>query len=299
MKRILLIGAKGMLGRDLLPVVQESFPEAVIQGWDIEEIDIRREEETRSRIEGLGPDLILLAAAYTDVDGCEQNGDHAFQVNAEGVKHVALGASRCGAKVVYLSTDYVFDGQKGEPYREEDLPNPMNVYGRSKWKGEQYLQKYLEDHLIVRTQWLYGRHGKNFVSTILRLAEERPVLNIVNDQTGSPTYTVDLARAIVTLIGHGCRGLFHVVNEGSCTWHAFARTILEQAHRTGIQVVPISSRELGRPAPRPSYSVLDTRKITRETGLGLRPWPEALSDYLRSIGTGTPFPPSGLKQKKG
>ncbi|HSB03840.1 MAG TPA: dTDP-4-dehydrorhamnose reductase, partial [Thermodesulfobacteriota bacterium] len=218
MKRILVIGAKGMLGRDLVTVLQTSQQDDSAEGfeiieWDVDEIDIRQEASTLPRIESLQPSIVINVAAYTDVDGCEKNRDQAFQVNAEGTKHVAMGAKACGAKVVYLSTDYVFDGKKREPYLESDLPNPLNVYGQTKLKGEHYVQEWIEDYLIIRTQWLYGRHGKNFVSSILRQAKEKQVLTIVDDQTGSPTYTIDLSKAIRALIQHNSRGIFHVANQ--------------------------------------------------------------------------------------
>ena len=219
-------------------------------------------------------------AAYTDVDGCELNEEKAFAVNAEGTKHVALAASRCRAKMVYLSTDYVFDGNKREPYLESDSPHPLNVYGRSKWKGEQYVQELVKDALIIRTQWLYGRYGKNFVTSILRQAREKKVLSIVNDQIGSPTYTVDLAKAISALIQFDARGIFHVANSDLCTWYTFGQAILKLSGMDKVKVIPISSKELGRPAIRPSYSVLNCQKLKKETGLTLRPWSEALKDYL-------------------
>ncbi len=208
--------------------------------------------------------------------------DH-FRVNAEGMKHVAEGANEVGAKVVYLSTDYVFDGDKREAYVESDPPHPLNVYGRTKLKGEQYLQEGVEDHLIIRTQWLYGRHGKNFVSSVLRQAREKQVLTIVDDQTGSPTYTIDLSKAIRTLIQHNSRGIFHVANQRACTWYTFGQAILNLSKIEGVKVIPISSESLGRPAVRPSYSVLDTQKLERETGIRLRHWSEALKDYLGEV----------------
>ncbi len=274
-----------MLGRDLLETFDvfaksRPFQEYKVVGWDLDEIDIRQESLTISRIEGLAPKIILHLAAYTDVDACETNRDEAFQVNAEGTKHVVRGAEACGAKVVYLSTDYVFDGKKTEPYLESDAPHPLNVYGRSKLKGEEYLQKGLDDYLIVRTQWLYGRHGKNFVDSILRQSKEKPVLSIVNDQTGSPTYTVDLSKGIIALVGHESRGIFHVTNGDVCTWYDFGRAILRFSEIEGVKVVPISSQALGRAAPRPCYSALDSRKLREETGLTLRHWSEALKEYL-------------------
>jgi len=280
MKRILVIGAKGMLGRDLLPILRSALREAEFFGWDIEEIDIRQEAETRSKIEGLRPDTVIHIAAYTDVDGCEKNRDEAFRVNAEGVKHVVQGAEGAGAKVVYLSTDYVFDGKKGEPYLETDSPHPLSVYGQSKLRGEEYLQERLRDHLILRTQWLYGKYGRNFVDSVLRQAKEKPVLSIVDDQTGSPTYTVDLSKAMAALLQHGGRGIFHAANQGACTWFAFGRFILRSSRIEKVDVIPISSEALARPAVRPAYSVLDTQKLRREAGISLRPWSEAVKEYL-------------------
>jgi dTDP-4-dehydrorhamnose reductase len=281
MKRtILVIGAKGMLGRDLMGVLLSSLPNDEVIGWDIEEIDIQKEEDTVFKIEKLRPDIMVHIAAYTDVDGCELNEEKAFAVNAEGTKHVALTASRCQAKMVYLSTDYVFDGNKREPYLESDSPHPLNVYGRSKWKGEQYVQELVKDPLIVRTEWLFGRYGKNFVTSILRQAGEKRVLSIVNDQIGSPTYTVDLAKAISALIQFDASGIFHVANSDLCTWYTFGQAILKLSGMDKVRVIPIYSKELGRPAIRPSYSVLNCQKLKKKTGLTLRPWSEALKEYL-------------------
>ena len=275
-----MIGAKGMLGRDLMGVLLSSLPNDEVIGWDIEEIDIQKEEDTVFKIEKLRPDIMVHIAAYTDVDGCELNEEKAFAVNAEGTKHVALTASRCQAKMVYLSTDYVFDGNKREPYLESDSPHPLNVYGRSKWKGEQYVQELVKDPLIVRTQWLFGRYGKNFVTSILRQAGEKRVLSVVNDQIGSPTYTVDLAKAISALIQFDASGIFHVANSDLCTWCTFGQAILKLSRMDKVRVIPISSKELGRPAIRPSYSVLNCQKLKKKTGLTLRPWSEALKEYL-------------------
>lgn len=280
MKRILVIGAKGMLGNDLVQVLRSSLQTDEVLGWDIDEIDIQEEKSTVAKIENLQPRIVVNAAAYTDVDGCELHQEKAFAINAEGMRHVALGAVRGGAKVVYLSTDYIFDGKKGKPYVENDPPNPLNVYGHSKLRGEQYVQEVVKDALIVRTQWLYGRHGNNFVDVILRQAREKEVLSIVNDQIGLPTYTVDLSKAISLLIGRDARGIFHVANSNPCTWYDYAQRILELSGIKGVTIIPISSRELGRPATRPSYSILDTQKFKQETGMILRPWSEALKDYL-------------------
>ena len=285
MKRLLIIGAKGMLGRDLVQILQapgeaDASDGFEVVGWDIDEIDIRHEDSTRSKIESLRPGIVIHLAAYTDVDGCELNKEKAFSVNGEGTKHVALAASECNAKMVYLSTDYVFDGDKREPYVESDAPHPLSVYGHSKLQGEQYVQTFVKDFLIVRTQWLYGPFGKNFVSSVLRQAREKNTLSIVDDQTGSPTYTVDLSRAISSLIQSDAQGIFHVANSGLCTWYTLGQTVLKLSGLSRVKVIPISSRELGRPAVRPSYSVLGCQKFQEETGLTMRPWSEALKDYL-------------------
>ncbi len=288
MRRILVVGAKGMLGRDLVKVLYSTFrtdkhSNWEVLEWDIDEIDIREEKRTVTKIESFRPEIVINVAGYTDVDGCELNEEKAFAVNAEGMKHVALGALRCRAKVVYLSTDYIFDGKKREPYLEDDPPNPLSVYGRSKWKGEQYVRELVEDALIVRTQWLYGRNGNNFVTSILRQVREKKVLSIVNDQIGSPTYTVDLSEAISVLLQYDARGVFHVANSDLCTWYTFGQAILKLSGMERVKVIPISSKELGRPAVRPPYSVLHCQKLKQVTGMILRPWSEALKDFLLSV----------------
>ena len=197
---ILVIGANGMLGQDLMTVLPGE-----LRGVDIGEIDITSPESVRKVLVTLKPDVVMNAAAYTDVDGCETNRDLAFAVNGEGVGHLARVSADIGAKLVQISTDYVFDGGKGSPYREDDPTGPLSVYGQSKLLGEQNA-RLNPDHLIVRTQWLYGLHGKNFVETMLRLATERTELSVVDDQIGSPTWTVDLARAIRALIDRRTAG---------------------------------------------------------------------------------------------
>ena len=288
MRRILVIGAKGMLGKDLVKILYSTFhtyQHSVweILEWDMDEIDITEEKTTVARIANFSPEIIINVAAYTDVDGCESNEEKAFAVNAEGMKHVAMGALRCRAKVVYLSTDYIFDGKKKEPYLEDDPPNPINVYGRSKLKGEQYLQELMKDALIVRTQWLYGRYGNNFVASILRQAREKKVLSIVNDQIGSPTYTVDLSEAISVLLQCDAHGVFHVANSDLCTWYTFGQAILKLSGMERVKVIPVSSKEIGRPAIRPAYSVFNCQKLKQVTGMTLRPWSEALRDFLLPV----------------
>ena len=282
MKRILVIGAKGMLGRDLVEVLRASSGDEVI-GWDIDEIDIRVEKDTVAKIDRVRPDIVVNVAAYTNVDECESQAEKAFAVNAEGMRHVALGAVKCGAKVVYTSTDYVFDGQKGSPYVEDDLPHPLNVYGRSKLQGERYVQELTDDGVIVRTQWLFGKHGNNFVASVLRQAGEKKEFSIVDDQVGSPTYTVDLAKALSALLQRGAKGIFHATNSNTCTWFEFGRSVLEFSGISGVSVLPISSAALNRRAVRPPYSGLSCQKLKQVTGMTLRPWSEALKEYLNSL----------------
>lgn len=272
---ILVVGANGMLGQDLMRVL-----EGEVRGVDIGEIDITSLESVQRVLFTLKPDVVVNAAGYTDVDGCESNRELAMQVNAEGVAHLAMICRDIGAKLVHVSTDYVFGGTKGEPYQEDDLPNPLSVYGESKLAGEMNAS-LASDHLIVRTQWLYGVHGKNFVETMLRLAGEKKELAVVDDQIGSPTWTMDLALAIRTLLEKGCRGTYHAVNSGFCSWNEFAKAIFEETG-TSVVVKPMTTAELGRPAQRPLYSVLDCGKMERDTGLMLEPWQEALRKYLQS-----------------
>ena len=270
---ILVVGAKGMLGQDLMTLLG-----AEARGVDIEDIDITSMESVQKVLVTLKPRVVINAAAYTDVDGCESNQELAMQVNGEGVAHLALISKEIGAKLVQVSTDYVFDGGKGSPYQEDDPPRPLSVYGESKLAGEMNAC-FNPDQLIVRTQWLYGLHGKNFVETMLRLAAEKKELSVVDDQVGSPTWTVDLSLAIKSLIDKGCRGTYHAANGGFCSWNEFARAIFAEAGM-GIKVNPMSTAELGRPAPRPLYSTLDCGKLARDAGFQPEPWQEALKNYL-------------------
>jgi dTDP-4-dehydrorhamnose reductase len=271
---ILVVGSKGMLGHDLMQVLCGD-----VRGVDIEEIDITSFESTRRVLLTLKPQVVVNAAAYTDVDGCESNRELAMQVNGEGVAHLALAAREIGAKLVHLSTDYVFDGKKESPWLEDDATRPLSVYGESKLAGE-LNARLVEDHLIVRTQWLYGLNGKNFVETMLRLGGEKKELAVVDDQAGSPTWTVDLGLALKALIDHGCRGTYHAANAGFCSWNGFARAIFAESG-LDVTVTPMTTTELGRPATRPLYSVLDCGKLVEETGFRPEPWRDALRKYLQ------------------
>ncbi len=270
---ILIIGANGMLGQDLMQLLSGD-----LRGVDIGESDITSVESVRRTLLTLKPSVVINAAAYTDVDGCETNRDLAMGVNGEGVGNLARVSGEIGARFVQVSTDYVFDGSKGSPYLEDDPANPLRVYGESKLLGEKNA-RLAANSLIVRTQWLYGVHGKNFVETMLRLAAEKDELSVVDDQIGSPTWTVDLGLAIKALLEKGCSGAYHAANAGYCSWNEFARAIFAEAGLQ-VEVKPITTRELNRPANRPLYSTLDCGKLARDTGFRPEPWLDALRKYL-------------------
>ena len=270
---ILVAGANGMLGQDLMRLLAGE-----VRGVDLPEIDITSLESVRKVLLTLKPRVVINAAAYTDVDGCEANRETAMQVNGEGVRNLAEVTREIGAKLVQISTDYVFDGTRQAPYIEDAPVRPLSVYGESKLAGEINARSN-PDHLIVRTQWLFGVHGKNFVETMLKVGPEKGELAVVDDQFGSPTWTVDLALAIRTLLEKDCRGTYHAVNSGSCSWNEFAREIFSEA-RLAVSVLSISTDQLARPANRPRFSVLDCGKLARDTGMQLEHWREALTKYL-------------------
>jgi dTDP-4-dehydrorhamnose reductase len=277
--RVLILGANGMLGKDLVPIASAKNH---VLGRDIDDFDITDQERVQKELIALRPQVVINAAGYTDVDGCESRRELAFFVNAEGARNIALGCAAIRAKMIHLSSDYVFDGSSRIPYREEDLPNPLNVYGSSKLQGERYIQEILENYLIIRSEWLYGRYGRNFVDTILRKAAQQEELRVVDDQRGTPTFTKDLSLAIDRLIGIDARGILHLTNSGSCTWFEFARQILREkspANRA-VKIIPISSTELARPARRPAYSLMNCQRYEQLTGSKMRPWEEALKEYL-------------------
>ncbi|MCK5161474.1 MAG: dTDP-4-dehydrorhamnose reductase, partial [Candidatus Aureabacteria bacterium] len=213
------------------------------------------------------------------VDGCEKNRETAFRVNAEGPRNIAVNSSKYGARVIHISTDYIFDGQKGTPYTETDTPSPISVYGSSKLKGEKNVMAHAKDSLIVRTSWLYGPSGRNFVSTLANLPKNESVLKVVSDQKGKPTYTYDLAEAILNAVEKQLKGVVNICNSGECSWYEFAIAIFNLLGRK-IDVKPVASEEYKRPAARPHNSVLSLDKYERETGHGIRHWKEALKKYM-------------------
>ncbi len=279
--KVAITGVRGMLGSDLMRLFQQ---EHEVLGLDLHNCNILDAARLHDVIAPFRPDVIIHTAAYTNVDKAESDQDAAFALNETGTKNVAEAAKACQAKLVYISTDYVFDGTKGTPYAEDDAPSPLGAYGWSKWRGEEQIRTLFSEKtasfLIVRIAWLYGKHGKNFVETILNLAQQQDTLRVVNDQFGAPTYTQDVARALQALIRCDASGIVHVTNSGQCTWHEFAERILEIAGIQGVTVLPISSAELNRAAPRPAYSVLRLDKFTQLTGQSPRHWKDGLRAYF-------------------
>jgi dTDP-4-dehydrorhamnose reductase len=279
--KILILGHKGMLGSDLF---LRLFAFHELTGKDIEDFDIASKASCEETIAETEPDVVINAAAYTNVDGCESDRDTCFSVNAEGVKNIALACRQKRIKIVHFSTDYVFDGKKRTPYVEDDTCNPLNVYGKSKLAGEEYLQQISDNFLLIRSAWLYGKNGKNFVKTIIEKARTEKLLKVVDDQVGSPTFTWDLAAAVQLLIEGQHNGIFHITNRGNCSWYGFTLKILKTACVTGVTVEPIKSDALARPAVRPHYSVLTCRKFFETTGKTMRYWQVALDDYISKMG---------------
>ncbi|PKM82253.1 MAG: dTDP-4-dehydrorhamnose reductase [Firmicutes bacterium HGW-Firmicutes-14] len=277
---ILIIGSNGMFGSDLLTVLSQQHK---VTGFDLPVLDITHLSTTRSVSSASQPDLIINAAGYTDVDGCETNIDLALTVNAMGTRNLAEVCNELSIPIVYISTDYIFDGKSTSPYLELDMPNPQNVYGKSKLLGEQYVRELTKKHYIIRTSWLFGKHGRNFVDIMLYLIKEKDEIHVVNDQVGSPTYTCDLAKAISELIMKPTYGTYHLTNSGTCTWYEFTLEIFRQAGIDNVRVKPMTTEELNRPAPRPKYSVLDNHNWRKLGKKPLRHYKEALADYLKSL----------------
>jgi len=277
--RITVFGSSGLLGRELV----EELSGEQLTALTSKDADLRDRTRVRDVIRDSRPDWILLSAAYTDVDGCESNRERAFAVNCEGAIHVAEAASEAGSRLLFLSTDYVFDGSKRSPYETTDARNPTTVYGESKARAEERLLEILPEVCIVRTSWLFGHGGKCFPATILKLASTRPEIPVVNDQRGSPTFARDLASALVQLCRTSARGIVHVTNSGNCTWYEFA---LEVVCESGLpaKVKPVTTAEFPRPARRPAYSVLSADSL-RAYNIHMPDWQDALRRYLGSAPT--------------
>lgn len=278
--RLVVTGSGGQLGSDLCRMLAN---ETVIPK-DLPECDLTR-SEIEAKIYDAKPDVIIHAGAYTDVDGAERTPDLAMAVNREGTARVARAAARAGARLIYVSTDYVFDGAATVPYTEQDAPNPINAYGMSKWLGEQAVLASGADALVVRTAWLYGHHGKNFVKSIMRAARQEPGLRVVSDQRGCPTFTEDLASALIALMEKKVGGVIHVTNRGDCTWHEFAEAIVCEMGLT-VPVVPIRTEEAGRVAKRPRYSVLNQDRLG-SLGLMMPEWRRSLAQFVKAQASGS------------
>lgn len=275
--RIAVTGANGMLGQavcrrlggrhDIVPLTRA-------------DADVTDRSAVHAAIRRTDPEAVVHCAAFTDVDASEVQPDLAQRVNALGARNTALACAAVGASLLYVSTDYVFDGEKAAPYDEFDRPHPLNLYGRSKLAGEICVRSLLPAHYIVRTSWLYGQGGRNFVHSVLRHARQGGPLRVVNDQVGSPTYASDFAEGLEMLLGSEAFGTYHITNAGECTWYQFACSILEHAGLTDVEVVAISTEDLDRRAARPSYSVLRNFIFQETFGFALRPWNAALGAYL-------------------
>jgi dTDP-4-dehydrorhamnose reductase len=284
---IWLIGNRGMLGTDVERLLKKRKLSYV--GSDLE-LDIMDLYTLQSYTVGKAIDWIINCAAYTNVDKAEVEQDKAFKINAEGVLNISQVALEIDARLIHISTDYVFDGKKKEAYTESDQPNPQNVYGRSKLKGERNIEQTMSNYYILRTAWLYGTHGHNFVHTMLRLFNERDRVQVVSDQWGSPTYTMDLAQAILTIINKDSSeyGVYHVTNEGRTNWYEFAKAIYAGAVACGlidreVEILPISSKNYPTKAVRPQNSYMSKNKFKSTYGSSLSTWQEGLKSFLNEI----------------
>jgi dTDP-4-dehydrorhamnose reductase len=273
--RFTVFGSSGLLGQELVRELRSEQLTALASA----DADLRDATRIQDVVRGFRPDWIILAAAYTDVDGCESNRDQAFAVNCEGALNVARAARDSGSRLLFVSTDYVFDGTKTTPYLASDARNPINVYGESKTRAEERLVEILPEVCIVRTSWLFGPGGKCFPATIMKLTATRPEVSVVNDQRGSPTLTSDLSSTLVQLCHAGARGIVHATNSRNCTWYEFAKEIMRVTGST-TSVKPVTTAEFPRPARRPSYSVMSPDSL-HAYDLHMPSWQDALQRYLK------------------
>lgn len=278
--KVLVTGVKGQLGFDVMNELKKRGLEAV--GADIEEMDITDEESVNRFIMDAKPDAVIHCAAYTAVDAAEENEDICRRVNADGTRNIAKVCKELDCKMIYISTDYVFDGQGSRPWEPDEERHPLNVYGQTKYEGELAVQELLEKYFIVRIAWVFGVNGKNFVKTMLNLAQTHDTLTVVNDQYGSPTYTYDLARLLVDMVQTDKYGIYHATNEGICTWYEFACEIFKQAN-VSVKVLPVSAAEYRAKAKRPENSRMSKEKLTENGFERLPSWQDALERYLPQI----------------
>lgn len=283
--RVLVTGSKGMLGSTLYDRLLKHDIEVI--GTDIRagknSLDITKPDASIDLIKQVRPDVVIHAAAYTDVDGCELNIKDAYLVNSEGTRNIVNACKQTGAFLIYISTDFIFEGNKAVPYIEDDTPSPVNIYGRSKLQGEERVRQLLERHLIIRTSWLFGENGKNFVDAIINKAKTAKSIEVVDDQRGSPTYAADLSNAIIDLLSLSF-DLYpltlNITNSGSCTWYEFAKEIVRIKGIKDANVEPISSDQIKRSAKRPKMSILDNGRFIKVFGSALPSWQDALLRYI-------------------
>ncbi len=274
MLKILLTGSKGQLGLELT----KKFSNYDLVLTDKEELDIINIDEVTRLLELEKPNIIINCAAHTAVDLCETDIDNAYKINAIGPRNLSIASQKIGAKIVHISTDYVFDGEGTTPYNEFDITNPQTIYGKTKLEGEKFVSMFNPNHYIIRTAWLYGE-GNNFVRTMLKLAQTNNQLKVVNDQYGTPTSALELTKMIEYLITTDNYGLFHGTCEGSCTWYDFACEIFKLSN-INIDILPVTTEEFPRPAKRPKYSVLDNYMIKLTSNFKFLTWQEAIREYI-------------------
>jgi dTDP-4-dehydrorhamnose reductase len=274
--RMTVFGATGLLGQALVRELAGDELTALSSA----NVDVRDPARVQEVVRDSRPEWIILSAAYTDVDGCESNRDQALAVNCEGAVHVAQAARKIGARLLFVSTDYVFDGTKQSPYETTDARNPINVYGESKARAEERLAEILPDVCIARTSWLFGPGGRCFPDTIMKMAASRPEISVVNDQRGSPTFAIDLASALAHFCRASARGIVHATNSGSCTWYEFATEILRVSGMS-TRIKPVTTAEFPRPARRPAHSVLSAESL-HAYNIHMPTWQDAVRRYLKS-----------------
>jgi dTDP-4-dehydrorhamnose reductase len=288
--RVLVLGATGLLGKALL----EEWSRDEVTGIGSRDVDIRNRSQLHAYFVRCQPEWTVLAAAYTDVDGCERDEKRAHETNATGAANVALECREAGSRLLFVSTDYVFDGTKSVPYETNDEMNPLSVYGRSKVEGERSVREVLPYACVLRTSWLFGANGRCFPNTILDIAQTGKKLSVVDDQVGRPTYNRDLARAIIELCRAGAEGTVHASNFGSCSWYEFACHLVRVTGFVDLPVEAIHTEALSRPARRPKYSVLSLASL-EQCGIQVRPWQEAVTDYIGErtalVSSNQPIPP--------
>lgn len=278
--RVLVTGVKGQLGYDVVKELNKRGHIAI--GTDIEEMDITDAENVDKVIKENSPEAVIHCAAYTAVDAAEDNEALCRKINSDGTQNIANVCKELDIKMIYISTDYVFDGEGEKPWEPEDDRTPLNVYGQTKYEGELAVQNTLDKYFIVRIAWVFGVNGKNFIKTMLNLGKTRDSLTVVNDQFGSPTYTYDLARLLVDMVETDKYGIYHATNEGICTWYEFACEIFKQAGMN-VKVSPVSADEYPAKAKRPSNSRMSKEKLTENGFEKLPTWQEALGRYLKEI----------------